>query len=264
MVKNMDPNVMKAKLFLEVILPHIETLIEIDPQVAKLVKGWNNVIQFEVKNGGPSGYLEFTGGNLKVKQGVHGKPTVLFLFDSVDKFCAMIDGTSKPMPKKGMIHLFLLVKFMKLTAILEKTLKPDEAWKSDPAKLRRTVTLMLNTAMSGMKVIAENDPQVAPTVAQVYDGEATLGVLPDGPFASVRVKNKAFTPIKGKVDSPFFNLDVIDLPTAFQMMNNEIDTFAYIGSGDIALHGYLPFFGDLNYIMSKISGYLQPPEATAK
>lgn len=252
----MNPKVMKANIFLNVILPHLETLMEIDPRVPKLVRGWNNVIQFEVLNGGPAGYLEFTSGSLKVNSGRHGNPTVLFAFDSVEAFVDMIDGKSKPMPKKGMIHLIILLKFMKLTSILEKTLKPTPADTSDPEALKRSLTLLLNTVAFGMAEIAKTDDSVATTVKHLTDGVAQFRVMPDGPAAFVEVKNTAILPSRGEHPEPFVTLDIKDRHTALAMLTGELDNMAAIGAGDIRLTGYLPLFGDLSYIMGKIEVYM--------
>lgn len=252
----MDPNVIKANLFLKVLLPHLETLMELDPQLKRMVRGWNNVIQFEVLNGGPAAHLEFQGGNLKVKQGAHSSPTVLFTFDSVKDIVDMMDGVTKPMPKKGLLHLIILLKFMKLTAAMEKTLKPSAADLEDPVRLKRTVTLLLNTAVFGMREIAEYDPGVEPTVHHLADGCAQFAVLPDGPFAYMEVKDQTLFPSKGKTASPSVELEVKDLKIAYGMLSGELDTMAAIGRGDIVLRGFIPLFGDLSYIMGRISQYL--------
>ena len=257
MEKPMDPNTIKANLFLKVILPHLETLVELDPAVARLVRGWNNVIQFEVLNGGPAAHLEFRGGKLTVREGAHSSPTVLFSFNTVKDLVDMMDGVTKPMPKKGLWHLILLLKFMKLTAALEKTLKPAPEELRDPARLALTVTLMLNTAVFGMKQIAELDPAVDPTVHHLADGAAQFRIMPDGPYAYLEVRNQTLFPHKGQVENPLVDLEAKDLQTAYGMLSGELDTMAAIGKGDIVLRGFIPLFGDLSYIMGRIAEYLQ-------
>ena len=253
----MDPNLIKANLFLKVILPHIETLLELDPRLAGLVRGWNNTIQFEVLNGGPAAHLEFRGGKLSVKDGAASNPTVLFTFNTTKDLVDMMDGVTKPMPKKGLWHLFILLKFMKLTAAMEKALKPAPEDLNDPAKLKTTVTLMLNTAVFGMKQIAEYDPAVEPTLHHLSDGVAQFAVMPDGPWAYLEVRDQKLYPSKGKHAGPSVELEAKDLQTAYGMLSGELDTMAAIGKTDIVLRGFIPLFGDLSYIMGRISEYLQ-------
>lgn len=252
----MKPEEIKARLFLEAVLADIAPLIEVDPRAAALTKGWNNVIQFKVENGGPASYLEFTNGKLKAVPGVHGNPTVLFSFDNVGKLLEMMDGKGKPKIKKGILHIFLLLKFMKLSALLEKTLQPEESTLADPAALKRTVTLMLNTAVNGMKVIAECDDSVADVVKHMGDGTAQIDIMPDGPNAYVEVKSSKLTPVYGTSQNPEVVMELKDTQIAYKVFKGEIDAMAAIGTCDIVLRGFLPLFGDLSYLMGKIDKYL--------
>ena len=252
----MDKKTMKANLFLNVILPHIETLMEMDPGLKNLVRGWNCTIQFDVQGGGPAGYMEFTDGILEVKPGRHGDPTVLFAFENTAALVDMIDGVSKPMPKKGLFHLIILLKFMKLTTALEKTLQPEASALSDPENMRRTLTLLLHTVTNGMAYIAASDDSVSATVDHLEDGTAQIRVLPDGPSAYVECKDKKIHPCSGDLADPTVTMEIKSPDVAYRMFTGDLDTMAAIGAGDIVLTGLIPLFGDLSYIMGKIDKYM--------
>jgi len=255
--RHMTHEEIKATLFLNAVLADIEPLVEIDERAAALVRGWNNTIQFQVENGGPAAYLQFSNGKPKLIAGRSGNPTILFSFDTIAQLIDMMDGKGKPKIKKGMIRIFTLLKFQKLTQIMEKTLKPDASALKDPAALKRTLTLTMNTALNGIKIIAENDPHIEATAAHLGTGTAQFSVLPDGPHGYVTVVDNKITPAMGKLNDATVYMEFRTPEIAMQVFNGELDSMAAIGVCDIVLRGFYPLAGALSTIMGRIEHFLQ-------
>ncbi|GFP32844.1 hypothetical protein HKBW3S42_01151 [Candidatus Hakubella thermalkaliphila] len=124
MVLTQTEELMRASIFLSSILPLLEVMVEEDEKLKNMIKNWNYVVQLEVKGEDLATYFIFSDGKLKVVSGHHSNPTISLIFKDVPQLNESISG-KKVIPKiKGIWHIFLLLKVMKLLNSLN-ILKPE-------------------------------------------------------------------------------------------------------------------------------------------
>ncbi|MCX8124597.1 MAG: SCP2 sterol-binding domain-containing protein, partial [Spirochaetes bacterium] len=122
----MDYDFIKSRLHLYAVLQNIEDLVQYDEKAKNLIKDWDVVIKFSVRNSGHV-YLIFKNGTCTVSEKSDKKADIMLFFTSPAHLNKMFEGKANPIPVKGITKIgFLTKEFPKLTERLEYFLKPDD------------------------------------------------------------------------------------------------------------------------------------------
>ena len=237
------------------VLGTLENLCELAPEAGSILTNKKPIsIGFDVK-GGPKATITFANGKCRMEQGC-AKCDVKLPFSSCEKFNGLIDGTTTPIPSKGLIHVkFLLNDFTKLTDLLTKYMRPDPADLEDPDFFRISTLLMLNTITVAIAQIGNNDEIGKFSASNMVDGEIAFSIK-DGPSATVRVKNHRLLAIKKPSESPRAVMEFSSIKLARDLFDGKVNAIACVGSGDIVMKGMISMLDNLNRILDRVALYL--------
>ncbi len=169
----------------------------------------------------------------------------------------MMDNASNPIPVKGFLHLkFLSTEFPKLSERLEHFLKPDQTKLEDPEYLKINTCLTLNTAFRAVKLLALHDPVGKLCGAHIPDGTLQFEVLPDGPFMAMEFAGKEITVLSEPCQRPSAVMQFKNADVANALLNGNVDAFAALAAGDVAIRGKIPIIESVNLILDRIPVYL--------
>ena len=206
--------------------------------------------------GGPSGTLTFKNQKCRLDDGCRPDCTVKLPFASCEKFNGLFDGTTTPIPSKGFLQIgFLLKVFVPLTDILSKYLRPEPGAMDDPDFFRISTILTMYVAAVAIAQIGNQDEIGRFSASQMMDGDIQMGVK-GGPYATIRVRNNRLVVIKKKPDNPRALMEFASLELASKLFNNEVNSLACIGSGEIVMGGMLSIIDNVNRILDRVALYL--------
>ena len=245
-----------ANLNLYAVLPNLEELVKRDEEMADLTRQWNICIQFSASNG-PSGFVEFKSGQCRVGRGSHTSPDVKLFFLSCGHMNKMFAGKSQPIPLKGFTKLgFLAKQFSKLTDRLEHYLKPTDELLKNQRYVELNTLFTIHTAGRAVGVLAADDPVGRIVASGMMDGALLMKVLPEGPAVTVNFKNGKAGMTKGESPDPMACMCFKDLATANGILNQKMDAFTAIASGDMVIKGQTPMLDSMDLILDRIPYYL--------
>jgi hypothetical protein len=69
-------------------------------------------------------------------------------------------------------------------------------------------------------------------------------------------ENKNIAVQNGKIDHPVANLDLNGVGLAADLLSDNLDTFAAVGSGDIKASGLLSLIDEFNALLDRVGHYL--------
>ncbi len=252
----MDYETIKAGLNLYAVLKNLEELVIYDSEMALLAKDWDVSIQFSVANG-PKSCICFKNGTCTVIRGKHNRPDIKLFFFSPKHLNKMFDGKSNPVPLKGFSRIgFLTKEFPKLTDKMEHYLKPTDELLKNPDYLTLNTRMTLNTAVFAIKELAENDPVGKVVASRIRDGNLLMKILPDGPSAFLEFCAGRIKPGKGDVEKPMACMYMKDMTVANNFLNDKIDAFTAIATGDVIIKGQTPMLDNVSLILDRIPLYL--------
>jgi hypothetical protein len=274
-----DFETVRARLNLLAVLPNLEDVVRLDPEMARLVAGSRVTVQFVVR-GGPKAYVRIADGactvgkgeapaaaetppdgaaaaDAKVGDAQGGDAKVVLWFASPRHLNRMFDGTAQPVPLKGFKQLgFLRKQFTQLTDRMAYYLKPTDALLTDPAYLEMNTRLTLNTAACAVPVLLDGDPECAHLRHALDSGSIALKVLPDGPGVGLVLGPDEVRPVKGDVRGPSGLILMRDLPTANAYLNGKLDTFVAAVRGEIQIWGHIGKIEALGLVLDRVPKYL--------
>lgn len=254
----MNHELVLANLNLYAVLPNLEELVKHDPKSAALTKDWNICIQFRARNG-PCGFVEFINGSCCVGRGRHSRPTVKLFFVSCGHMNKMFEGKSQPIPLKGFTRLgFLAKEFSKLTDRMEYFLKPTDELLKDPDYLKLNTMMTMHTAGRAVAELAANDHVGKLIASSIMDGSVLMKILPDGPAVTINFKKGRANMKKGEIKTPTACMLMKNLKIANGILNQKIDAFTAIASGDMMIKGQTPMLDAMDLILERIPHYLEP------
>ena len=253
----MDRAIILATLNLHAVLPRLEDLIRLDEEAKAIASGMNLSVRFRVA-GGPSRVVEIRKGRVS-SSGDPNRPAELgLLFTSCDQLNNMfMDKPAVPIPYKRLDKLIQMKKFTRLTEIMTRYLRPSDESLKDPAFKRKFVDMTLQTALAGTAQVAKHDPKMHQVVGHLPHGTIQLSVLPDGPFAWVRVDtDKNIEGGTGTIKNPSANLNINGLDVAVDMLADRLDQFAALGTGDLEATGLLPLIDEFGALLDRVGKFL--------
>jgi len=252
-----DRSYILANLHLHAVLPRLEELVKIDEEAQSIAKQTDLSVRFKVRKG-PSRAVEISDGVVRTSSDPKAKADLGLFFASCDQLNNLfMEKRAIPVPYKGLKQLRQMSRFSKLTEILTRYLKPEEAALKDPTFKKKFVEMTLLTGLAGAAQIAKYDGKVEHAVELLPHGSIQFSVLPDGPFAFVEVdEEKNIRSGTGKIDSPSANLDINGVDMAADLLADRLDQFAALGGGDLRASGLLPLVDEFNALLDRVGKFL--------
>lgn len=252
----MDSELIKANLNLYAILINLEDLAVHDRDIASLIKDWNIAIQFIVRHG-PCAYIIFKYGTCSVGKGRCKRPSIKLYFHSPEKLNKMFEGKSNPMLLKGFTKLkFLTKEFPKLTTKLEYYMRPTPELLEDKNYLELNTRLTLHTAAFAICELSQHDSIGKANASHIKNGAMLLKVLPNGPAVHIIFKDGAVEAGKGEITRPMSAMFFKNSKIANDLLNQKIDAFAAVATGDVMLQGHVSMIDAIGRILTRIPIYL--------
>ncbi|MBQ8642586.1 MAG: hypothetical protein IJ480_10260 [Clostridia bacterium] len=236
------------------ILGAIPAMLELSPEARKILGKGACSIGFTVKDG-PAATLSFAGGRCILKEGADDC-TVKLPFSSAEKFNGLIDGTVTPVPSKGFTKLpFLLGKFIKLTDLLTKYLRPTEEDMADPVFARISTTLMFGLISRAIVQIGNHDKIGRASASYIVDGVIRLGIE-GGPAFAIQAKKNRLASLPKVPEKVTSMMTFRDMDTARALFDGKINAVASIGTGDVRMAGMISQIDNVNRILDRVALYL--------
>jgi hypothetical protein len=246
-----------ANLHLHAVLPRLEELVKLDAEARSIASEMDLRVRFRVR-GGPQTAISIEKGTVTASGDRSAKADLGLFFVNCDQLNNMfMDKVAVPIPYKHLLQLRHMTRFTKLTGIMTRYLKPSSANLEDPDFKKKHVEMTLMVGLSGAGEIAKYDRRMRKVVDRLPHGTIQFSVLPDGPFAHVSVdENKNIAVQNGKIDHPVANLDLNGVGLAADLLSDNLDTFAAVGSGDIKASGLLSLIDEFNALLDRVGHYL--------
>lgn len=229
-------------------------LCRLDPKAREIVGSNKITMEFSVKNG-PIGRLTFDNGYCTVLEGA-GKCDIRLSFSTPNKFNGMIDGTVTPIPSKGLHKVgFLLKRFIPLTDLLSKYLRPTDEDLKDDEFFRISTLLTFYVVSEALSQIGNNDPVGRASASYIVDGNIKMAIS-DVAGASIKAKDHILTTTH-EMPKEFFSYMVFeDIALANDLFGGKINSVAAVGHGKVKIGGMISQVDNINRILDRVSQYL--------
>jgi len=244
-----------ASLNLLAVLQNIENLVQLDPEMAALVRDWDLGIQFTVR-GGPSAALDFKGGRCTHVCGRGPRANIHLFFLSPAHLNRMFDGKANPIPLRGITRIGFLTKdFTRLTNRLTHYLRPGEG-PQDGDYVRINTALSLYTAAHAVRELVRLEPTSRKVAAGIPRGVMQIEVS-NGPCATLTFEPDGGIRVgKSAAQDPLAKMVFKDMEIANAMLAGKRDAFLAVAAGDVQLSGMLPMIDSVSLILDRIPMYL--------
>ncbi len=254
-----DDKYVLARIMLRAAIPLAKVLIEDDPKMRENYRGFNSVVQFEVKGSEDLvAVMNFVDGIPEFSFERHENPDVNFVFKNAGQLNKFFAGKIA-MPKiKGMLKLGILLKVVPL--LLGLTLLLPSKKPKDPAKRRLKVKLlfyMLSSALSQMN--KAGDEEFKEFTEKMPDRVIQWTCLPDGPYAYLRIKRGKTKAGRGLYTrrKPFIDMQFKDVDCAIKVLTNEVDLIVAVKDGYLTQIGSPEYGAKLGSYMLKIDQWIR-------
>lgn len=236
------------------VLGAIPKLCELDSEASELIRGANMSVCFSVK-GGPVGTLVFGDGGCRMVEG-DARAKIKLPFSTPEKFNGLIDGTVTPIPSRGLLHVgFLLKKFMPLSDILSKYLRPEPEALADRAFFERSTELMLGVIAGAVCQLGNNDKVSRTSASYIVDGGIKIAIE-GGPCQIIEAKEHRLS-VSASPDVRFTSyMKFKDIDTARDLFDGKINAVAAVGLGDVMIGGVISQVDNVNRILDRVALYL--------
>lgn len=243
-----------AYLNLFAILGAIPELCRMDKDARALIENERISLGFTVRNGATATF-SFNHGTVTLRKGLHS-PTVTLPFSSSEKFNGMIDGTVTPIPSSGFHRIgFLLKKFMPLTDILERYLRPDPEKLTDPVFFEKSTLLMMGVIARAVCVLGAYDEVSRASASYIVDGDIRIGIR-NGFSLVIRAENGKLRVIRRPVDAVSSYMEFKDIETARALFDGKINAVTAVGMGQVRVGGMVSQVDNINRILDRVAEYL--------
>ncbi len=236
------------------VLKDLEKLCELDNEAKALATPDKPVsIGFNVGNG-PQATLTFAQGKCTMTEGQNG--LIKLKLASPEAFNLMVDGKKNPLPYGGFTKLkFLLNDFTKLTDLLNKYLRADEASLKNRAFFEKSTTMMFYLVVNALSAIGNNDELGMLSASKIPNGSIAMEIA-GGPSAEIVVKDGHMTTINHKATNPRAYMIFADFDTARGLFDGTVESMGALAVGKIVMKGYIPMIDNLNRILARVAVYL--------
>ena len=239
------------------VLGTLENLCQLDSEAQEILAQLKKPVSlcFSVKNG-PCCTFHFTREGCRMTEGDDGC-TCKMTFSSPEAFNDLIENSKPGFPAKNPVQVitFLLGPFTKLTDRLNTILRPSEEAMKDRAFFEKSTTLTLYTIAGAISALANNDSISRISADYTVDGNISLGIK-DTAYITLRVKDKHFTTIKQRSETPRAIMEFADLDLAAGLFAGKVSTINEMCKGTIHLRGMISMLDNVNRILDRVSVYL--------
>ena len=229
-------------------------LCKLDKKANAIIKDKKITMEISVKNG-PVGRLLFDNGECTILEGA-GKCDIRLPFSSPSKFNGMIDGTVTPIPSKGFTKIgFLLKKFIPLTDILTKYLRPCEEDMNDPEFFKVSTFLTFYVVTEALSQIANHDKIGMASASYIVDG--TVKVAISNEIGAAITARDHILNTEHKMPDDFLSYMIFsDTALASDLFSGKVNSVACVGHGKIKIGGMISQVDNMNRILDRVSVYL--------
>lgn len=252
-----DRSYILANLHLHAVLPRLEELVKLDAEARSIASQMDLRVRFRVRKG-PQMVIGIEKGAVKASADRSAKADLGLFFVNCDQLNNMfMEKLAVPIPYKHLLQLRQMTRFTKLTGIMTRYLKPSPSDLADPEFKRKHVEMTLMVGLAGAGQIAKYDRKMKKVVDRLPHGTIQFSVLPDGPFAHVSVDERKNIAVQnGKIDHPVASLDLNGVDLTADLLSDNLDTFAAVGSGEIRPSGLLSLIDEFNALLDRVGYYL--------
>ncbi|MEW5944789.1 MAG: SCP2 sterol-binding domain-containing protein [bacterium] len=208
----MNPDALKAAVFLETFFPLLEEFVSSKTGL-KMLSGGMKSVQIEVERERLARQVAVVRGELKTGAGIVENPSLVLRFQSLEQLGALLGGKTAAFPalKRRTPDVFTAALIAAASALMGATLHPSvPLFARSDRKLR--AKLLLHAASYAMESVARLDPQIRSVIRDVNGEIVQIGVLPAGPFIHLALNPGAVAAHRGAHPAPharvlFENLD---------------------------------------------------------
>jgi len=236
------------------VLKDLEKLCELDAEAKALATPTKPIsIGFNVGNG-PQATLTFADGKCTMTEGRTGQ--IKLKLASPEAFNLMVDGKKNPLPYGGFTKLkFLLNDFTKLTDLLNKYLRADEASLKDRAFFEKSTTMMFYLVANALSAIGDYDEIGRLSASKIPDGSISMEIA-GGPCAEIVVKNGHMTTYNRKAANPRSYMIFADFDTARGLFDGTTESMSALAQSKLIMKGFIPMIEHLNMVLTRVAVYL--------
>ncbi len=254
-----DKDYVLARIMLRAAVPLAKVLVEDDPKMREKYRGFNKIVQFEVKGSEDLiTQLKFEDGIPKPIFERDPNPDVAFVFKNARQLNAFFAGKIA-MPKiKGLTKIGILLKVVPL--LLGLTLLLPTKLPKDPAKKKLKVKLlfyMLSSALSQMN--KAGDEEFVEFTKKMPDRVIQWSCPPDGPYAYLRINRGNTKAGRGIYTRrrPFIDMQFNGIDNAIKVLTNQVDLLQAIRLGYLKQEGSPEYGMYLGNFMLKIDSWIK-------
>ena len=256
-----------ARLHLQAVLPALQDLALLDPQVRALAREWKFSLRLQlVGSGGPSATLVSPGdGRLIVLSNSREPAKLVLTFFSADQLnrTFLNQKTLPPLPMGGFWRILKVTPFTRLAKMLDAALQPAPGALDDPTYRDRHLRLLFRVLLGAVPIVAESDGVSRHTLSHTPDGLAEIRAPALGLCGWVNWAAGRMTSAPGPAPAPpDATITFTDLETTDAALLGRLDPNAAVGMGQVAIAGLVPLADGLSVVMDRTEVYLKPAGAT--
>lgn len=255
-----DLLLLRAKLYLRVVIPLLKDLIEENEKLKNLIKNWNCIVQIETKKENLGTHILFKDGGVEVKPEIHPSPTISLIFKDAESMVLTFSGKKNVIPKiKGIRHFLLLIKVLKLLNSLQILLPTKEVKNEEEKKLK--VKLLLKAVVFSLEELSKEDDYIKRFLLPLNNKIVQWKVLPDGPAFYAVIDKGNFKGYKGISEKrPYTSLELKDLDGAYLLFTGKIEAMEGFTKQILTFRGSPEFGMKVGTMMKRVDDILNPRE----
>ena len=256
-----------ARLHLHAVLPALEDLAALSPEVCELASRWPFSLRLQLPNG-PAATLTSPGdGTLRVTPGraTPSRLTLTFLTANQLNRTFLNQGAFPPVPTGGAWRILNVKTFIALTKHLDRVLQATPAALADEPFRLLHLRLLFRVLVGAAPIVAEADAVSRHSLSHTPPGTLELRAPLLNLTAHLRWSGGRLTSGLGPAPAPGPDaiLTFVDLPTADDALLGRLDPNAAVGLGRVEVRGLVPLADGLGVVMDRVEGYIKPPGSPA-
>ncbi|MBN2225410.1 MAG: hypothetical protein JW765_12090 [Deltaproteobacteria bacterium] len=254
-----DKDYILARIMLRAAVPLVKVLIEDDPKMREKYRGFNKIVQFEVKgNDDLVTQLKFEDGIPQTTFERDDNPDLAFIFKSAKQLNAFFAGKAAVPKIKGFTKIGILLKVVPL--LLGLTLLLPTKLPKDPQKKTLKVKLLFYMLSSGLSQMNKAGyEEFNKFTEKMPDRVIQWSCLPDGPYAYLRIKFGKTKAGRGLYTRrrPFIDMQFNGVDNAIKVLTNQVDLVQAIMDGYLVQEGSPEYGKDLGSFMLTIDSWIK-------
>lgn len=253
-----------ARLHLHAVLPALEDLTKLSPEVRALAKGWDFSLRLLLggRDGAVATLVSPGDGSLTVHPhaDVPARLTLRFLSATQLNRTFLNRRALPPVPTAGFWNVGRVGPFTKLAKQLDAALQPAPGALENEAFRETHVRLLFRVLLGAIPVLAEGDLVARHTLSHTPDGTAEIRAPSLGLVGWARWARGRMTGGPGPAPggAPDVVITFTDRATADAALLGGLDANAAVGRGKVDVRGLVPLADGLSVAMDRVEYYLKP------